>query len=92
MAIEKNTATGSKDGVVTHKMIIETSEGNFAVSLFSNNDLHQDFAKAFGDGSNIVELMGALTTSVKIVKNEAAPKDESRLARLAALKATPVAP
>lgn len=89
MATEKNTATGSNsNGTVTHKMIIETSEGNFAVSLFSNNDLHQDFAKAFGDGSNIADLISALTTSVKIVPNEAAPKDASRLARLAALKAT----
>lgn len=93
MAIEKNTATGSNsNGTVTHKMIIETSEGNFAVSLFSNNDLHQDFAKAFGDGSNIVELMGALTTSVKIVPNEAAPKDDSRANRLLALKAGVVQP
>jgi hypothetical protein len=88
MAIEKNTTGSNAAGTVTHKMIIETSEGNFAVSLFSNNDLHQDFAKAFGDGSNIVELMGTLTTSVKIVPNEAATKDDSRTNRLLAMKAT----
>jgi hypothetical protein len=87
MAIEKNTAS-TKNGEVTHKMIIETSEGNFAVSLFSNNDLHQDFAEAFTGDANIAEILSAIITSVKIVKNEAAPKDESRLARLAALKAT----
>ena len=92
MANEKNTPVNNKTGEVTHKMIIETTEGNFAVSLFSNNDLHQDFAKAFGDGSNIVELMGALTTSVKIVPNEAAPKDDSRTNRLLALKAGVVQP
>ena len=88
MAIEKNTTGSNTAGTVTHKMIIETSEGNFAVSLFSNNDLHQDFAEAFTGDANIAEILSAIITSVKIVKNEAAPKDESRLARLTALKAT----
>jgi hypothetical protein len=91
VANEKNTTGSNTAGTVTHKMIIETSEGNFAISLFSNNELHQDFAKAF-EGENFSELFAALTSSVKIVKNEAAPKDETRLNRLAALKAGTVAP
>ena len=92
MATEKGNAVDSKNGVVTHKLVIETTEGNFAVSLFSNNDLHVDFAKAFGDGTDFKELFETLVTNVKIVKNEVAPKDDSRTNRLLALKAGAVQP
>ena len=60
MATEKNTTGSNTAGTVTHKMIIETSEGNFAVSLFSNNDLHQDFAEAFTGDVNIAEILSAI--------------------------------
>ena len=92
MANEKNTPVNNKTGEVTHKLVITTTEGNFTVSLFSNNEVHQDFAKAFCGDADISGLFSALTTNVVIVKNEQAPKDESRLARLAALKAAPSAP
>ena len=48
MAIEKNTATGSKDGVVTHKIIVKTAFGTFSVNLFSNNPVHQAVARNGG--------------------------------------------
>ena len=92
MANDKNVPVNNKTGEVTHKLLIETTEGTFAISLFSNNDLHQDFAAAFTGDANIAELFQALTTNVRVVKNEAAPKDETRLNRLAALKAGTVTP
>ena len=82
MAIDKSV--DSKNGVVTHKMLITTTEGTFAVSLFSNNELHSDFAKAFS-GKEVGDLIQSLITDIKIVPNEAPPKDDSRLNRLAAL-------
>lgn len=44
MANDKNVPVGSKDGVVTHKVIVETKFGTFAISLFSNNAAHQRLA------------------------------------------------
>ena len=84
MATEKNTPVESKNGVVTHKMLVTTTEGVFAISLFSNNELHSDFAKAFCN-KNASDLIQSLITDIKIVPNEAPPKDETRLNRLAAL-------
>ena len=92
MANDKNVPVNNKTGEVTHKLVITTTEGNFTVSLFSNNEVHQDFAKAFCGDADISDLFSALTTNIVIVKNEQAPKDESRLARLAALKQAPSAP
>ena len=48
MATEKNTATGSKDGYVTHKVLVKTAFGTFSVSLFSNNPVHQAVARNRG--------------------------------------------
>ena len=87
MANDKNVPASKTVGIVTHKMLINTSEGVFAISLFSNNDLHQHFAKAFCDGDDDSDLLVSLITGAKIVKNEEAPSDDSRLQRLLALKA-----
>jgi len=86
MAIEKNTTGSNTAGTVTHKMLVTTTEGVFAISLFSNNELHSDFAKAFcnKDASGLIQ---SLITDIKIVPNEAPPKDDSRLNRLSALVA-----
>lgn len=45
MATDKNTPVGKESGTVTHKLIVETKFGAFAISLFSNNPLHQAIAK-----------------------------------------------
>lgn len=44
MANDKNTPVGKESGVVTHKVIVETKFGTFAISLFSNNPSHQRLA------------------------------------------------
>ena len=86
MAIEKNT-TGSKDGVVTHKLLVTTTEGTFSISLFSNNTMHQNFATAFNDGEADSALIVSLITGAKIVPADEKPADNGSLARLQALKA-----
>ena len=48
MATEKNTPVGKDSGVVTHKVIVETKFGTFAISLFSNNPVHQAVARNRG--------------------------------------------
>ena len=48
MANDKNVPVGSKDGVVTHKIIVKTAFGTFSVNLFSNNPVHQAVAKNRG--------------------------------------------
>lgn len=66
MAIEKGNAVDSKNGVVTHKLIVETKFGAFSVSLFSNNALHQAIAKkAAVDGFS--EKFVAVIESCKVV-------------------------
>lgn len=86
MATEKNTATGSKDGFVTHKLLVTTTEGTFGVSLFSNNTMHQQFATAFNDGEADSALIVSLITGAKIVAADDKPVDDGRLARLQAMK------
>ena len=85
MATEKNT-TGSKDGVVTHKLLVTTTEGTFSISLFSNNKMHQQFATAFDGGEADSALIVSLITGAKIVKADDVVEDDGRLARLLAMK------
>ena len=66
MATEKNTVTGSKDGVVTHKLLVETKFGTFSVSLFSNNPLHQAIAKK-GSTAEFSDKFVAVIENCKIV-------------------------
>ena len=89
MATEKNTpvGSGSKDGYVTHKLLVTTTEGTFSISLFSNNTMHQNFATAFNDGEADSALIVSLITSAKIVPADEKPADNGSLARLQALKA-----
>ena len=87
MAIEKNTPVGKESGVVTHKLLVTTTEGTFSISLFSNNKMHQQFATAFDGGVADSELIVSLITSAKIVKaDDAILEDDGRLARLLAMK------
>ena len=86
MANEKNTATGSKDGVVTHKLLVTTTEGTFSISLFSNNTMHQNFATAFNDGEADSALIVSIITGAKIVPADEKPADNGSLARLQAMK------
>ena len=88
MANEKNTdvKSGSKDGVVTHKLLITTTEGTFSVSLFSNNKTHQNFATAFNEGEKDSALIISLITSAKIVVADEKTADDGSLARLQAMK------
>jgi hypothetical protein len=86
MANDKNVATGSKDGVVTHKLLITTTEGTFSISLFSNNKIHQNFATAFNEGEKDSELIVSLITGAKIVAADEKPADDGSLARLQAMK------
>ena len=76
MATEKNTATGSKDGVVTHKIIVKTAFGNFAISLFSNNAVHQAVAKNSGKATFSDKFIAQIQSIEVIVPDEAkAPVD-----------------
>jgi hypothetical protein len=86
MAIEKNTPVGKESGVVTHKLLVTTTEGTFSISLFSNNKMHQQFATAFDGGVADSELIISLITSAKIVKADDVVEDDGRLARLLAMK------
>ena len=87
MANDKNVPVGSKDGVVTHKLLVTTTEGIFSISLFSNNMMHQNFATAFNDGETDSTLIVSLITGAKIVPADEKPADNGSLARLQALKA-----
>ena len=66
MATEKNTPVDSKNGVVTHKLLVETKFGTFSVSLFSNNPLHQAIAKK-ANADNFSDKFVAVIEGCKIV-------------------------
>ena len=67
MANEKNTPVGSNsNGVVTHKLLVETKFGTFSVSLFSNNPLHQAIAKK-GSTAEFSDKFLAVIENCKIV-------------------------
>ncbi len=66
MANDKNVPVDSKNGVVTHKLLVETKFGTFSVSLFSNNPLHQAIAKK-GSTAQFSDKFVAVIESCKIV-------------------------
>jgi hypothetical protein len=66
MANEKNTPVDSKNGVVTHKLLVETKFGTFSISLFSNNPLHQAIAKK-GSTAQFSDKFVAVIEGCKIV-------------------------
>ena len=66
IATEKNTPVDSKNGVVTHKLLVETKLATCRVSLFSNNPLHQAIAKK-GSTAEFSDKFVAVIENCKIV-------------------------
>ncbi len=74
MANDKNVPVGSKDGVVTHKIIVKTAFGNFAISLFSNNPVHQAVAKNSSKDTFSAKFIAQIQGVEVIVPDDVKPK------------------
>ena len=59
----------------THKLVIETSEGNCTVLLYSNNKFHKTLI-SLQDEVDFMAMFADITTSIEVVANVEAEADK----------------
>ena len=76
MARQYDENTGSNTTTrATHKLVIETSEGNCTVLLYSNNKFHKTLI-SLQDEVDFMAMFADITTSIEVVANVEAEADK----------------
>ena len=65
----------------THKLVIETSEGNCTVLLYSNNKFHKTLI-SLQDEVDFMAMFADITTSIEVVPNAEAEVDKGTVNNL----------
>ena len=82
MARQYDENTGSNTTTrATHKLVIETSEGNCTVLLYSNNKFHKTLI-SLQDEVDFMAMFADITTSIEVVANVEAEVDKGTVNNL----------